>query len=244
MDNSNKSMSSEDFKKLKEFFGIESSFTLEDIEEKRYDMLSRGGDINTIETNYKRFVDLTLSFSNINYPMYEGNTLSEPYFKSYKTSILVRFTKKYNKRVDELQSKGNVDALKNMVQEYFEKLQNATADNISIILNEFYTKFKNKYKEIANANVTNERLFLDIMLYIANKQSEIRAKYPTTYMDFAQILNELYASAKSEATVKEIKTDEEYKRIFNEIADRIDSKINELETIKNMDLKIINPNRK
>ena len=243
MDNSNKSISSEDFKKLKEFFGIESSFTLEDIEEKRYDMLSRGGDINTIETNYKRFVDLTLSFSNINYPMYEGNILSEPYFKNYKTSILVRFNKKYNKKADELQSKGNVNELKNIVQEYYEKLQNATADNISIILNEFYTKFKNKYKEIANANVTNEKLYLDIMFYIANKQSEIRAKYPTEYMDFAQILNELYSSARSEATVKEIKTDEEYERIFNEIADRIDSKINELETIKNMDLKIINPNR-
>ncbi len=243
MDNSNKSISSEDFKKLKEFFGIESSFTLEDIEEKRYDMLSRGGDINTIETNYKRFVDLTLSFSNVNYPMYEGDTLTEPYFKNYKTSILVRFNKKYNKKADELQSKGNVNDLKNIVQEYFEKLQNATADNISIILNEFYTKFKNKYREIANANVTNDKLYLDIMLYIANKQSEIRAKYPTAYMDFAPILNELYTSAKSEATVKEIKTDEEYEKIYNEIADRIDSKINELETIKNMDLKIINPNR-
>ena len=243
MDNSNKSISSEDFKKLKEFFGIESSFTLEDIEEKRYDMLSRGGDINTIETNYKRFVDLTLSFSNVNYPMFEGNTLSEPYFKNYKTSILVRFNKKYNKKADELQSKGNVNELKNIVQEYYEKLQNATADNISIILNEFYAKFKNKYNEIANVNANNDKLYSDIMLYIENKQSEIREKYPTEYMDFDQILNESYASAKSEIAEKEIKTDEEYEKIYNEIADKIDSKINELEIIKNMDLKIINPNR-
>ncbi len=195
------------------FFGIESSFTIEDIEEKRYDMLSRGGDIEDIEDNYRYLLTSDLSFTNVNYPMYEGNVILEPYFKKYKSGITSQFVRKYNKKADELQSKGNVNELKNIVQEYYEKLQNATADNISIILNEFYTKFKNKYKEIANANVTNDKLYLDIMLYIANKQSEIRAKYPTAYMDFAPILNELYTSAKSEATVKEIKTDEEYEKI-------------------------------
>ena len=243
MNNNDKKVGAKDYQELLKFFGIESSFTLEDIEEKRYDMLSRGGDINEIEKNYKRLVTIDLSFTNVNSPMYEGDTLLEPYFEKYKTRILVRFNKKYNKKVDELQSKGNVNDLKNMVQEYFEKLQNATADNISIILNEFYTKFKNKYKEIANTNSNNDKLYLDIMLYIANKQREIREKYPTAYMDFAQILNELYTSAKSETKEKEIKTDEEYEKIYNEIADRIDSKINELETIKNMDLNIINPNR-
>ena len=244
MNNSDNKIMYRDYQESLRFFGISSSFTMEDIEEKRYDMLSHGEDINIIETNYKKLVTAVLSFTNVNYPMYDGNTLLEPYFKKYKVSILARFTKKYNKKADELKSKHNVDVLKNMVQEYYEKLQNATSENISIILNEFYTKYKNKYNEIANKNITNEKLFLDIMLYIGKKQIAIKDKYPTEYMDFAQLLNELYTSAKSEATVKEIKTDEEYKRIFNEIADRIDSRINELEKNKNRDLKIINPNRR
>ena len=65
MNNSDNKIMYRDYQELLRFFGISSSFTMEDIEEKRYDMLSHGEDINIIETNYKKLVTAVLSFTNV-----------------------------------------------------------------------------------------------------------------------------------------------------------------------------------